>query len=308
MDTEGQETEQRVIRVARRVYVGNLSWNVRWQDLKDLFSQVGTVKYADVIMDGNRSRGCGIVEFESAEQAAAAIQTMQNYELQGRPIFVREDREDYELKGEGASPPTHKRPRQTSSSGRPGGQGAIAIGRRLWVGNVSPESTWQHVKDHFKQAGQVLHADLLPKGGCAVVEMGSPADALRAISLLSNSTLDGNQITVREDREDPGVKQRGSSAGPPRGAPPPAAEGCQLVLHGLPYRYTWQDIKDMCREAGPVVRADVMSNPDGSSKGFGIVQMATPEAAAAAINILNGRVESGRVITVKYDKFAGGSQ
>ena len=39
-----------------------------------------------------RSRGCGIVEFSSAEMAKNAMDSMNNTELDGRPIFVREDR------------------------------------------------------------------------------------------------------------------------------------------------------------------------------------------------------------------------
>ena len=42
-------------------------------------------------------QGCGIVEFESAEEAATAINTLNDVDLDGRPIFVREDREDRDL-------------------------------------------------------------------------------------------------------------------------------------------------------------------------------------------------------------------
>lgn len=51
----------------------------------------GEVIRADVMTDqGGRSRGCGIVEFANAEQAAQAIEQLNNSELKGRMIFVRE--------------------------------------------------------------------------------------------------------------------------------------------------------------------------------------------------------------------------
>src|SRR3546814_11905915 len=77
-----------------RVFVGNLSWEVAWQDLKDHMRQAGNVTRADVLRgpDG-RSRGCGIVEFENLEDAQTAIDTLNDSMLMGRPIFVREDRE-----------------------------------------------------------------------------------------------------------------------------------------------------------------------------------------------------------------------
>ena len=76
------------------VYVGNLAWSVTWQHLKDHFKQAGTVLHADVMMgqDG-RSKGCGLVSFASARDARNAINTLHDSELDGRMIFVREDRE-----------------------------------------------------------------------------------------------------------------------------------------------------------------------------------------------------------------------
>ena len=51
----------------------------------------GDVIRADVMTDqGGRSRGCGIVEFANPEQAAQAIEQLNNSELKGRMIFVRE--------------------------------------------------------------------------------------------------------------------------------------------------------------------------------------------------------------------------
>lgn len=75
-----------------RVYVGNLAWDVAWQDLKDHMRGLGgDVIRADVMTDqGGRSRGCGIVEFADPEQAGQAIEQLNNSELKGRMIFVRE--------------------------------------------------------------------------------------------------------------------------------------------------------------------------------------------------------------------------
>ena len=85
--------------VGRRVYVSNLPWGVTWQDLKDHFRVAGSVIYADVMKDGDRSKGCGIVEYERPEEALHAISTLSNSTLGGRIITVREDREDRDIKG-----------------------------------------------------------------------------------------------------------------------------------------------------------------------------------------------------------------
>merc|ERR1719352_1942952 len=77
------------------VYVGNLSWDVSWQDLKDHFKTVGHVTHADVMLEPGttRSKGCGLVTFANARDAQTAIQTLHDTDLTGRLIFVREDRE-----------------------------------------------------------------------------------------------------------------------------------------------------------------------------------------------------------------------
>ena len=61
--------------------------------------------------------------------------------------------------------------------------------------------------------------------------------------------------------------------------------GTQVVVHGLPYSYTWQQLKDLGKAAASVVHADVVANPDGSSKGWGILAFATPSDAQAAIQV-----------------------
>jgi RNA recognition motif-containing protein len=54
-----------VVTVGCRIYVGNLSWDVKWQDLKDFFKPCGTVVRADVMEEpGGRSKGCGKYQSE----------------------------------------------------------------------------------------------------------------------------------------------------------------------------------------------------------------------------------------------------
>lgn len=77
----------------KRVYVSNVAYESKWQDIKDLFrSQVGEVTYVALFTDENdKPRGCGIVEFESSELAAKAVEKMHRYDLKGRKLVVKED-------------------------------------------------------------------------------------------------------------------------------------------------------------------------------------------------------------------------
>lgn len=78
---------------SRRVYVSNIPYEYRWQDLKDLFRRmVGSVSYVELFLDeNNKARGCGIVEFKDPENVAKAMEVMHRHSLNGREIVVKED-------------------------------------------------------------------------------------------------------------------------------------------------------------------------------------------------------------------------
>ncbi|HVC36502.1 MAG TPA: RNA-binding protein [Candidatus Dormibacteraeota bacterium] len=80
--------------MATKLFVGSLSWNVNDDQLKEFFSSAGTVVSASVITDRdtNRSKGFGFVEMSSEEEAKAAIDQLNNKELDGRAITVSEAR------------------------------------------------------------------------------------------------------------------------------------------------------------------------------------------------------------------------
>ncbi len=79
------------------LYVGNISYTVTSEDLKELFSNYGKVKEAKVIGD----RGFAFVEMETVEDAAKAIEALNETEHEGRTIKVNEakPREDRGSRG-----------------------------------------------------------------------------------------------------------------------------------------------------------------------------------------------------------------
>jgi len=78
--------------VGKKLYVGNLTYNVNESDLEALFTPFGQVQSAQIIVDRdtNRSKGFGFVEMETDAQAQAAIQGLNAREHDGRNLTVNE--------------------------------------------------------------------------------------------------------------------------------------------------------------------------------------------------------------------------
>ena len=76
--------------MSKKIFVGNLSFEVTDFDLEDLFKQHGEVLSAKVILDRDtsRSRGFGFVELSSDGSAQSAIDALNGTELKGRAVNV----------------------------------------------------------------------------------------------------------------------------------------------------------------------------------------------------------------------------
>ena len=74
------------------IYVGNISWGMSDQDLENLFAEHGTVTSAKIITDRmtNRSRGFGFVEMSDGGEAA--IQALNEVEVDGRKLVVNDSK------------------------------------------------------------------------------------------------------------------------------------------------------------------------------------------------------------------------
>ncbi len=109
-----------------KLYIGNLAYSTTNEDLEALFARVGKVESAAVVTDkfSGRSKGFGFVEMADSSDAAAAIESLNDSEFQGRRIKVAEARSG-EQRGFGAGGGGNQ-----GRGGRSGGPGRG--GNRRW--------------------------------------------------------------------------------------------------------------------------------------------------------------------------------
>lgn len=228
-----------------QLFVGNLPYRVRWQDLKDLFRRAGTVLRADVSLGpDNRSRGYGTVLLATAEDAGRAIDMFHGYSWQTRILEVRPDR----------LPPDFDNPLPASA----------------------PNSL--HPPTSFSTPSSTSLSSPL----ASATHLTSPSHSARTLSEdLDFSSLFGSE------------------------APNSSSYTCRnLFVGNLPFHCQWQDLKDLFRQAGTIIRADVALGPDGRSRGFGTVVFATEQDAERAVKMFNGYEYNGRALKVHFDRYS----
>ena len=106
--------------MGRKLYVGNLSYDVTDSALEQMFAPHGAVKSAQVVMDRDtgRSKGFGFVEMTNDNEARAAIAALNGQQVEGRALTVNEAR------------PRENRP--GGGGGRSGGGGGYGGGNRRY--------------------------------------------------------------------------------------------------------------------------------------------------------------------------------
>jgi RNA recognition motif-containing protein len=191
-----------------RVYVGNLSYESSWQDLKDHMKQIGDVAYAEVFKEGKKSKGCGIVEFRDKEDARRAIEELNDTMLGNRKIFVREDREQQNNHSGGSDKDRDRRDRDRGGR-RDGRQGRerdfSGSGRKIFVGNLNYSTTWQDLKEFFAPCGDIDRVEIAsgPDGrsqGRGTILFFSSESARKAISTYHDLMFQGRKLIVHEDK------------------------------------------------------------------------------------------------------------
>jgi len=182
----------------RRIFVSNIPFEMKWQEVKDLFREnVGDVSYVELFSDENeKPRGCGILEFGSEADAKNAVEKMHRYDYKGRNLVVKEDFDAERDKfgrivgksggrprdggGDRERGPRNDRDRRdVSSSYGGGGQGGDygntyglspqflenlgidgPLHTRLFVANLSYTVDERKLREVFRLAGRVVMVEL----------------------------------------------------------------------------------------------------------------------------------------------------
>ncbi len=312
-----------------RVYVGNLSYDVTWQDLKDLMrTRGGTVLSADIPSgpDG-RSKGFGLVIFGSASDALEAIRGFTGVEFRGRSLNLREDRDGppaqggfngaFNAFGGAGPPPVHSgfhsgfgAPPSFSSNGHPfGGAGMFGSPQ-----GFAPQS-FQSAPQHGFVGAPANFGSSFPAGGGGYQPYRMPplppvVPAHRPMHSFAPPHHEPRfpHVSYPPVQHQAPLHQQYQQQ--PHGQFSAAQGGnTKVYINNLTYDTTWYELKDHLRLAGgAVLKADVLMDREGRSKGCGIAEFASARDALDAIARLNESDLKGRKIFLREDREAAGHE
>jgi len=188
-----------------RIYVGNLPPDIRSKDVEDLFYKYGKIVFID--LKNRRGPPFAFVEFEDSRDAEDAVFARDGYDYDGYRLRV-----EFPKGGGGSFRPG------TGGGGGPVGRGRGPPARRSQyrcvITGLPPSGSWQDLKDHMREAGDVCFSDVF-KDGTGAVEYLRHEDMKYALKKLDDTKFrshEGETAYVRV-KEDYGG---GGSGGSPR--------------------------------------------------------------------------------------------
>ncbi|XP_060037573.1 heterogeneous nuclear ribonucleoprotein M isoform X4 [Erinaceus europaeus] len=207
-------------------------------------------------------------------------------------------------KGEGERPaPTEKRKEKNLKRGANRFEPYANPSKRYraFITNIPFDVKWQSLKDLVKEkVGEVTYVELLMDAegksrGCAVVEFKMEESMKKAAEVLNKHSLSGRPLKVKEDPDGEHARRAMQKAG---------RLGSTVFVANLDYKVGWKKLKEVFSMAGVVVRADILEDKDGKSRGIGTVTFEQSIEAVQAISMFNGQLLFDRPMHVKMDERA----
>lgn len=249
-------------------YVVNLSYETQHGDLKEQFAKHGKVGkvFIPKNRDTGKNKGIAFVSMASEVERDAAIAGMNEAEMDGRTIYV--------------------------DKAKPRGQVAKDISdlTKVYVGNISYETTAEALEKHFSQFGEVSNVYLptdrtsgQPRGFAFLAL--KPEAAAKAIEESDGTLMDGRTIEVKESL--------------PRGTKAPNRKNeTKLYIGNISFDTEEGTLRELFEDYGPVVDLYVpLDQNTGRPRGFAFVTL-EPENAQRAVQEVDGWEVDGRMLRV----------
>ncbi|CEG81439.1 hypothetical protein RMATCC62417_15646 [Rhizopus microsporus] len=254
-----------------RIFVRNLPPNFSWQDLKDLFRKAGRVLHTDVFNDPEtrRPNGTGVVIFDNLSDTRHAISTLNGYNLHGNRIEVMQEKFK-DVQADINQVTTSPRSAVTAGVVTPA-NATVAISAHT-TNIPPPPPPMSSVSDshYYRSSSSSSPPPPPPPPSSTMIEQPMPPSPYQNVHRFGEPVPPPPPVY-------PGVSLVGGPA-----ADLPTHGHNQIYVNNLPFSTTWQDLIDLFRHVGPVMRAEILVI-NGYPKGAGYVRFEDAETCQRAI-------------------------
>ncbi|TYI28120.1 hypothetical protein ES332_A05G221700v1 [Gossypium tomentosum] len=241
------------------LYVGDLDASVTDEQLFQTFSQVAQVASVRVCRDlaTGRSLGYGYVNYNNPRDAARALDLLNFTPLNNKPIRIMYSQRDPSLRKSGTA--------------------------NIFIKNLDKSIDHKALHDTFSSFGNILSCKIATDSfgqskGYGFVQFDNEESAQNAIDKLNGMLINDKQVYVgpflrKQERDSALDKTKFNN----------------VFVKNLSESTTDEDLKTIFGEYGDITSVVVMRDADGTSKGFGFVNFEHADAAAKAVEALNGK-------------------
>lgn len=242
------------------LYVGDLHPDVSEGMLFEIFNGVGPVHSIRVNRDAvtRRSLGYAYVNFINPADAELALDTMNNFVIKDRPCRIMWSQRDPSIRKSGVG--------------------------NIFIKNLDPTIDHKALYDVFSDFGSILSCkvaldDQGRSKGYGFVHYETQETADRAIEKINGKLIGDSETKVFVG---PFIAKKELLANR-------FAQFTNVYVKNIPVEASNDLVRQLCQQYGEVTSAMVMLDADGKSRGFGFVNFATHEGAAAAVEALHGK-------------------
>jgi RNA recognition motif-containing protein len=291
-----------------KVFIGNLSFATKEEELKTLFGEHGKITDAQIILRGTRSLGYGFVTFANKDEAAAAVGKLDKTELGGRVVNVEIAKPPPGAPGGAVPRATAKAAKKAAAAAAAAaaanGDAAAAPAAGENEGDAAPAATKKRNRKPRKRgprgngdaaaAGESV--EKLPEEGTTATPAAAPVNGEAAPAAGTKKSRRGTKGKKQANGEK--SDGEGKKRGPPEGEPSKTL----LFVANLPFGLDDEGLKNLF-DGYKVASAHVVKRrfgpAEGRSKGFGFVDLESEEEQKRALEGIQGKEVEGRAVQVK---------
>lgn len=302
-----EKTNKHINEENKTLFVGNLDEKINSYELEKLFEKFGTITFCRVMEKNGKSKGYGIVEFFSEEEAKSSISFMNGRSFYSKQLKVDFHRPKVEQKNDSIKKNLYSSQLSLESQ-------SLSNSKKIYVKNLHEDAGDSDLKNLFERFGSITSCYVMKeKNGrskqSGVITFSNEEEALNAIRIMDGSKYMSKDLCVKfwkskkESKKDsiPDSRIKNSFGSQSSLESQSLINSKKVYVKNLHEDARDSDLNNLFAQFRPI-KCYVMKGKNGKSKRSGVVEFSYEEDASNAIRYVNGSMYMSRELSVEFWK------